>query len=145
MAAFIFDDAERVLLIRRAKEPAMGKLAPPGGFVDAGESLDQAIRREITEEVGLGVQDVRYLASHPNDYVYKGMGRPVCDVFFTAHTESFDVVLQADESTEWKLVALQEINPVDLAFDSMRHALAELLRQRMESSPKPRPGMHSPH
>lgn len=130
VGAFILDDQDRVLLIRRAKDPAMGKLAPPGGFVDAGESLEQAIRRELAEEVGLDVQDMRYLSSHPNDYVYNGRGRPVCDVFFTARTHSFDVVLQADEASEWHLLPLSEIDPTELPFDSMRHALAELRRQR---------------
>jgi ADP-ribose pyrophosphatase YjhB (NUDIX family) len=130
VAAFILDHEDRVLLIRRAKDPAAGKLAPPGGFVDAGESLEQAIRREMTEEVGLDLQDVRYLSSHPNDYVYNGLGRPVCDVFFTARAHSFEVVLQAEEANEWHLMPLQEVNASELAFDSMRNALAELRHRR---------------
>jgi ADP-ribose pyrophosphatase YjhB (NUDIX family) len=128
VAAFILDDEGRVLLIRRAKNPAMGKLAPPGGFVDAGESLEQAIRREIAEEVGLDAWDVRYLSSHPNNYVYNGRGRPVCDVFFTARTGSLEVVLQTEEASDWQLLPLSAIDSADLAFDSMRHALAELRR-----------------
>lgn len=128
VAAFIIDPLDRVLLIRRAKDPARGKLAPPGGFVDAGESLEQAVHREISEEIGLGITDLRYLVSAPNSYVYDGCSRPVCDVFFTARARSFDVVLQRDEATDWQLQPLANINPENLAFDSMRHALANLGR-----------------
>lgn len=126
VAALILDAEERLLLIRRAREPALGKLAMPGGFVDAGESLEEAMRREVTEEIGLELRETRYLCSHPNDYVYAGLARPVCDAFFTARATSFDVVMQHGEVSEWVLRPLMEIDPAELAFDSMRHALAVL-------------------
>lgn len=124
VAALILDSQNRLLLIRRAKDPARGFLAMPGGFVDAGESLEQAVYREISEEIGLALADIHYLCSHPNAYTYRGLTRPVCDVFFHTRTDSFDVVMQREEVTAWELRPLGEINPAELAFDSMRHALA---------------------
>lgn len=124
VAALILDPSDRLLLIRRAKNPGAGLLAMPGGFVDEGESLEQAVHREIAEEIGLAITEVGYLCSHPNRYTYRELTRPVCDVFFRARVESFDVILQRDEVSDWLLRSPAEIDPRELAFDSMRQALA---------------------
>ncbi len=44
---------EHILLIKRGTMPYKGKWAPPGGFVETGESLEAAAVREVAEEVGL--------------------------------------------------------------------------------------------
>jgi 8-oxo-dGTP diphosphatase len=46
----LFDKAGRVLLIRRQNPPFEGQYALPGGFVDIGETVDDACRREMLEE-----------------------------------------------------------------------------------------------
>jgi 8-oxo-dGTP diphosphatase len=47
-----------VLLIRRAQEPLKGEWSLPGGVVELGETLEEAIRREVLEETGLAVDVV---------------------------------------------------------------------------------------
>lgn len=49
----VFDKAGRLLLIRRANEPFRGAYALPGGFVDVGETVEAACRRELKEETGV--------------------------------------------------------------------------------------------
>ncbi|MCW2948793.1 MAG: diphosphatase [Actinoallomurus sp.] len=57
-------DDERILLARSARWPA-GRVSILAGFVEAGESLEQAVVREVREEVGVTVRDCRYLGSQP--------------------------------------------------------------------------------
>jgi 8-oxo-dGTP diphosphatase len=49
-------DGDRVVLVKRANEPLKGEWSLPGGAVDVGETLEEAIRREVREETGLAVE-----------------------------------------------------------------------------------------
>jgi len=55
VAAVIWNDQREVLLIRRTKEPRKGQWSLPGGKVEFGESLENAVRREVQEETGLEI------------------------------------------------------------------------------------------
>ncbi len=57
----IIIDGDRVLLVRRAKEPLKGQWSIPGGAVEVGEALLEALAREIREETGLEVRPRRVL------------------------------------------------------------------------------------
>lgn len=55
VGAVLIEDG-RVLLIRRGKEPLRGRWSLPGGTVEAGETLEQALEREMREETLLDVR-----------------------------------------------------------------------------------------
>jgi len=128
-AAFLRRPDGKVLFIRRAKEPARGKLAIPGGFIDEGETAEDGLRREFMEEVGLHIGGIAFLCSHPNSYHYKGVTYPVLDFFFTAQAsgEERPEALDAVDSYCWldpRVVAAE-----DIAFPSMVYALRIYLEQ----------------
>ena len=51
------------MLIRRRNEPFKGSYALPGGFVEAGETIEDACRREVKEETNLEIYDMRLVWS----------------------------------------------------------------------------------
>ncbi len=55
VGALIFDEG-RILLAERGKEPLKGLWSLPGGLLELGESLEDAVRREVCEETGLEVR-----------------------------------------------------------------------------------------
>jgi 8-oxo-dGTP diphosphatase len=65
----IFDPSSRVLLIRRKHDPYAGCYALPGGFVEIGETVEAACRREAREETGIEVGELRLVG------VYSDPGR----------------------------------------------------------------------
>src|SRR5699024_5926773 len=60
----ITDPDDRLLLARSAHWP-QGRFSVPAGFVEPGESLEQAVRREVGEETTIRVQDVTYRGTQP--------------------------------------------------------------------------------
>lgn len=58
VGAVIFDPMHRVLLVQRRNPPAEGQWGLPGGVVELGETLQQALQREIAEECGIEVDVV---------------------------------------------------------------------------------------
>jgi ADP-ribose pyrophosphatase YjhB (NUDIX family) len=56
VGAVVLDADARVLLVKRANQPLQGEWSLPGGAVDVGETLEDAIRREVREETCLDVE-----------------------------------------------------------------------------------------
>ena len=56
VGAVVHDDAGRLLLVQRGRAPHRGRWSLPGGRVEAGESPEEAVEREVREETGLSVR-----------------------------------------------------------------------------------------
>jgi ADP-ribose pyrophosphatase YjhB (NUDIX family) len=66
--AVLVEEAGRLLLGRRAVAPAQGQWDILGGFIEAGETAEDAARREVLEETSLRVALTRYLGTFPDVY-----------------------------------------------------------------------------
>jgi 8-oxo-dGTP diphosphatase len=62
----VFDSSDRLLLIRRRNPPFEGQYALPGGFVDYGETTEQAAARELCEETGLRAVHLSLIGVYSN-------------------------------------------------------------------------------
>jgi NAD+ diphosphatase len=82
------------LLLARNRAFADGFFSVLAGFVEPGESLEETVAREVREEVGLEVFDIRYFGSQPWPFPHSLM------IGFTATYASGEIRLQADEIAE---------------------------------------------
>jgi len=71
----------KVLLAKRALEPKKGLYDMPGGFVDYGETPEEAMHRELAEETGLSVETFEILDLQGHEYEENV---PVCDIYFVS-------------------------------------------------------------
>ncbi|MGK0187026.1 MAG: NAD+ diphosphatase [Verrucomicrobiales bacterium] len=126
----------RVLFLRRERDPGKGKLGLPGGFIDPGESAEQALSREVMEETGLQVEQWRYLISFPNIYDFRGITYNVTDMFFVSSVESFDSIdLDTSESADWHAMDPEKaLQNETFAFNSNRKAVEAFVRNRAASN-----------
>ncbi|MEZ4715792.1 MAG: NAD(+) diphosphatase [Caldilineaceae bacterium] len=84
------DAGPRILLARNHRFPT-GRYSVIAGFVEPGESLEECCRREVREEVGIEIRDIRYFGSQPWPFPNSLM------LGFTAAYASGDLVLEAAE------------------------------------------------
>ena len=129
-AAILLRGDGQGLFIRRGHDPGLGRLAFVGGFVDAGETPEDALRREVREEVGVELDGISYLGSQPNTYAYRGVTYHVVDLIFVAQIAEGSAPRAIDgvEAIEWHDPLA--LDPARLAFASMTWALATFQRQR---------------
>ena len=129
-AAFIVNDRDEMLVVRRAKEPAKGTLDLPGGFVDMGETVEEGMIREIKEETGLDVTNIEYLFSSPNVYVYSGMGVHTLDMDYLVRVHgSVPAIKAADDAAEALWIPIAQVNPAEFGLTSIRNAVIRFLEE----------------
>lgn len=127
--AIIEDGQGHVLVARRAKEPAQGTLDLPGGFCDCGESAERGVVREVMEETGLRVTDVKYLFSLPNVYPYSGMSIFTTDLFFRCRVEP-GTPIAMDDAAELSWTRWEDLRPEDFGLDSISKGIRLLLARK---------------
>jgi len=108
-----------VLLAVRANEPGIGLYDLPGGFVDYRESAEEALLREIREELHIDVAITEYLGSFSNRYEYKNVVYFTCDAFFVCRPVIEEAVVRPNgEIRSWDVFPLEKIPFHRFAFDS---------------------------
>jgi 8-oxo-dGTP diphosphatase len=129
VAGTIFTLSGGIVLLKRGVEPAMGKWVFPGGYVDRGESVQEAAIRETKEESQIDVK----LGPLLNVYSYPRS--PNVIIVYVAEVVSGELAA-GDESVEARVFTAEEIPWENLAFDSTRDALKDYiglyLKQKME-------------
>jgi 8-oxo-dGTP diphosphatase len=130
-AAIIRDG--KVLVVRRARNPALSLYTLPGGVVETGETLVQAVTREVREETSLTVEPVA-LAGHREAIVRDAQGRTerhYVILCFAARWLSGEPVLNEElDDARW-------LDPAELASLRTTESLAEIVAAAIERLARP--------
>src|SRR5579862_4216356 len=119
LVSTIVATAGKVLLCRRAAPPAVGRWAPPGGFLECGEALEEGAARETWEETGVQVnpQDLR---------LYTVFTLPdICEVYigFVAEVSGLPDVICGPECAEARFFQEDDIPWSELAYPDIGNYL----------------------
>jgi 8-oxo-dGTP diphosphatase len=127
------DGVLHVLLVRRGEEPFKGMWAIPGGFKRPDETLDEAARRELSEETGV---DVARLLTQFGAYGDPGRDprMNVVTVAYLAVLRDVGAIVAGTDATDAALVPVSDIleERIELAFDHMRIVRDAIERVRIE-------------
>lgn len=113
VGALIFDPAGRLFLMRSHKW--RDRYVVPGGHIELGERMEDALRREIKEETGLDVYDIEFLAFqefiHDDDFWKR---RHFIFFDFCCRTDSVDVLLNEEaQSYVWATLKEAQNLPIE--------------------------------
>lgn len=120
VAAVIPNEKAEILLTKRKKNPAKGTLDIPGGFVDPMETAENALRREIKEELNLDLIQHQYLMSIANDYVYSGLSIYTTDLVYICQVKNLNTIKIADDITDFVFIHPKDINIKSIGLHSIR-------------------------
>ncbi len=127
--ALILECRGRILVTVRNHDPGRDLLGLPGGFAGPGESAEGSLKREVREEIGVELAEIRYFCSFPNTYPFKGVTYHSLDLFFAATLDQEPVLEARDgEVKEFLWLPRTEIDLGRFAFSSMRQALTRYLQ-----------------
>ncbi len=130
VGALIFNQEDKLFLMRSHKWK--GKYTIPGGHVELGETLEDALRREVKEETNLDIHDAEFVCFQ--EFIYDSQfWEPRHFIFFdyACKTESTDVRLN-DEAEDYLWVRAEEA--MDLPTDSYAQNTIRVFLERTRNT-----------
>lgn len=121
------------MLVTRGVEPDYGKLDLPGGFIDPLESAEQAVKRELEEELGLQVSGLEYLVSAPNEYVFSGYTVFTLDMAFKVTVKSVDNLKAMDDILAYRFYSEEEIDYDQIPAPSIKSFVKTYFDKKLRS------------
>jgi NAD+ diphosphatase len=101
----LVERGQEMLLARSRRFPTV-MYSTLAGFVEAGETLEQAVSREVKEETGISVRDIRYFGSQPWPFPHSLM------IGFTAKYESGEITLEDGENVDAQWFSPDRLPPL---------------------------------
>lgn len=110
----IVTKGEKILLVKRKSEPFKGFWSLPGGFVEYGETVEEAVKREVKEETGLTVEPEKLIGVYSEKNRHPG--RHVVAICYLTKIKEGNTSADLEENEEVRFFSYNEL-PKNLAFD----------------------------
>lgn len=127
VSVILENEQGEVVLAQRARDPGKGEWDLPGGFIEPGEEADIAAKREINEELGVELTDLKLLCTHPDTYLYQGLNIDLMNIFFVGKIGSGELK-PADDVADFKFVSKQDLLNHKLWCPSLKLAVEDYLK-----------------
>ncbi len=124
--AVIINENKELLVATRAHEPVKGTLDLPGGFVDMYETGEESVSREVKEETGLDVDEIKYLFSVPNIYIYSGFEVHTLDLVYLCKVKNIHVLKAEDDVAKLEFIKISELNPDLFGLLSIKEVIQKI-------------------
>lgn len=127
--AVIVNDKNEILIAIRAAEPGKGKWDLPGGFVDVGETSEQALKRELAEELGFSIDQakkVEYIRSGAGEYRWGKDTTFILTSTFLVRVQSGVKFEPHDDVADVKWVSLADFDDMKLFFAAHKKVIDNL-------------------
>ncbi len=111
-------DETNVILIRRKNPPFQGQYALPGGFVDVGETVENACIREVKEETNVNVKIVKLIGVYSNPK-RDPRGHTASVAYLCELATNHEDPKAQDDAAGLEIVPISTIPSLKLAFDHM--------------------------
>ncbi|MEO6729275.1 MAG: NUDIX domain-containing protein [Candidatus Dojkabacteria bacterium] len=127
----IENDNGQILMIERAKDPFKGTWDVPAGFVDVNdENAEATIKREAREEVGVEIDELKYLGSYMHTYEFKGVTKPHISIVFTGKLKSNEISMDKAEIMNAQFISKDKIPFEKIGFPHVKLALEEFINKK---------------
>jgi len=110
----IIQKSSSILLVKRKKDPYKNQFALPGGFVNEGETIEEAIEREVYEETSLKIHPIDILGVY-SDPTRDPRGHMMTVVFIVLIIKG--IATAGDDAKEISWIPIEKINEIKIAFD----------------------------
>lgn len=129
-AVIIENEKKEIMLVKRKFDPMKGYWDLPGGFMNAYESLQDSVKREIKEELGVEINLGKIIGVYKDIYVFQNIANPVIGIVVLAKIKK-GIIKVSDDISTYKYFPKDKVLKQKLAFPSIKQGVSDYLKNKV--------------
>lgn len=129
--AALIETPNGIIFTERKFEPKKGYIDSPGGFLDLNERAEDGIKRELLEEINFCPDNLDFLCTYTNNYVYEGILYTTLDLHFYCKLDYTPECKAGDDACNIIFIKREDIDYNLIAFDTSINAIKYLINTKL--------------